>query len=218
MPRRNVTGRAGREQAARTVGLRPGEPDIPAAKLATGPCRPQILPPGPIMTTATAEVPSQAHPLLRRILITWPVVAVLDALYVTVVFGFIRATATPMRLWQGVARAILDKAAFEGGASTAFLGLAMHFCVALGWTVVWALVYGRAPAVQRLVARPLNAVLAGLAYGVFIWLAMNRVILPLVTYIKPAPLATLNSYLVLLSHLTVIGPPIVLLMRDKTRR
>ena len=177
-----------------------------------------VLPPGLIMTSATAAVPYQAHPLLRRILITWPVVGGLDALYVTVVFGFIRATATPMRLWQGVARALLDKAAFDGGALTALLGLAMHFCVALGWTVVWALVYDRSPVVQSLVARPLHAVLAGLAYGVFIWLAMNRVILPLVTYIKPAPLATLNSYLVLLSHLTVIGPPIVLLMRDRAPR
>ena len=84
------------------------------------------------MTSATAAVPYQANSLLRRILITWPVVAVLDALYVTLVFHFIRATATPMRLWQGVARAILDKAAFDGGASTALLGLALHFCVALG--------------------------------------------------------------------------------------
>ena len=84
--------------------------------------------------------------------------------------------------------------------------------------MVWALVYDRSPAVQRLVARPLNAVLAGLAYGVFIWLAMNRVILPLVTCIKPAPLGSLNSYLVLLSHLTVIGPPIVLLLRERARR
>ncbi len=170
------------------------------------------------MTSATTAVPRETHPLLRRVLITWPVVAVLDALYVTVVFGFIRASATPLRLWQGVARAILDKAAFEGGVPTALLGLAMHFCVALGWTVVWALVHDRSTALQRLVARPLNAVLVGLAYGVFIWLAMNRVILPLVTYIKPAPLGTLNSYLVLLSHLTVIGPPIVLMMRDKARR
>ncbi len=50
------------------------------------------------MTSATAAVPYQANSLLRRILITWPVVAVLDALYVTLVFGFTRATATPMRL------------------------------------------------------------------------------------------------------------------------
>ena len=152
-------------------------------------------------------------PVARRVLAAAALVGVLDALYVVVVFSLAMRVATPTRISQGVARALLGRSAFAGGGATAALGLAMHFGVALGWTVVWAAAYRASARLRVGVRDPRAAAAIGAAYGLLVWLAMNLMILPL-TLAPPPPFGTPTSYLVLASHLLVIGPPIVLLVRD----
>ena len=139
-------------------------------------------------------------------------VFVLDGLYVLVVFVLILQRTTVERVFQGIAYAVLGQAAFSGGWSSASLGVLLHFSVALAWSVVWVVAYERTDFLLRATATPMRAVLVGAAYGIFVWLAMHFIVLPL-TYAKPGPLLNFGSILVGVAHLLVVGPPIVLLER-----
>ena len=96
----------------------------------------------------------------------------LDALYATVLWGFILGD-NPAGLWQSVAAGLLGKTSYEGGHATALLGLALHFFIAF----VMALVYVRAARkLPVLVQRP---ILMGVLYGFALYLVMNFVVVPL---------------------------------------
>ena len=150
--------------------------------------------------------------LWKRALAAATTVFVLDGLYVVAVFAWMMGATTPQRIFQGIARALMGSGAFRRGASTAALGVAMHFGVALVWSIVWALLYARSARLQRTVANPVAAVLVGVAYGVAVHLAMQLVVLPL-THAPSAPLLSRGGLLVLLAHVLVVGPPIVMIVR-----
>jgi hypothetical protein len=150
--------------------------------------------------------------VMGRVLRAAAAVFVLDGLYVLVVFVLILQRTTVERVFQGIAYAVLEQAAFSGGWWSAFLGVLLHFSVALAWSVVWIVAYERSDFLQRATATPMRAVLVGAAYGIFVWLAMHFIVLPL-THAKPGPLLTFGSILVAVAHLLVVGPPIVLLER-----
>jgi hypothetical protein len=150
--------------------------------------------------------------VMGRVLRAAAAVFVLDGLYVLVVFVLILQRTTVERVFQGIAYAVLGQAAFSGGWWSAFLGVLLHFSVALAWSVVWIVAYERSDFLRRATATPMRAVLVGAAYGIFVWLAMHFVVLPL-THAKPGALLTFGSILVAVAHLLVVGPPIVLLER-----
>jgi len=96
----------------------------------------------------------------------------LDAIYATVLWGFILGD-NPAAVWQSVAAGLLGKASYDGGKATALLGLTLHFCIAF----VMALVYVRAA--RHLALLRQRPVLMGALYGVLLYLAMNYVVVPL---------------------------------------
>jgi len=150
--------------------------------------------------------------VMSRVLRAAAVVFVLDGLYVIVVFVLILQRTTFERMFQGIAYAVLGQAAFSGGWWSAFLGVLLHFSVALAWSMIWIFVYERSESLRRATVTPVRAAFVGGAYGLFIWLAMHFVVLPF-THAKPGALLTYGSILVAVAHLLVVGPPIVLLER-----
>jgi hypothetical protein len=94
-----------------------------------------------------------------------------DAVYATAL-GLIRS-GSALKPWQGVASAWIGKAARDGGAGAAGLGLVTHFGIALAMAGAFAAVAGR---VKLLYERPL---LAGALYGLVLYLVMYRIVLPL---------------------------------------
>jgi len=151
---------------------------------------------------------------LSRVLRAALAVFVLDGLYVVVVFVLILRRTTVERLFQGIAYAVLGSAAFTGGWAAASLGVLLHFSVALGWSAVWMIAYERSDLLLRATITAPRAAIVGAAYGMFVWLAMHFVVLPL-TYAKPGPLLGFGSILVAVAHLLVVGPPIVLIERSR---
>jgi hypothetical protein len=164
---------------------------------------------------AAPDTQSDLTRLARRVLLSALTVFVLDGLYVVGVFSWMLGLTTPDRIFRGIAVAVLGRGALTMGWSAA-LGVILHFLVALGWSVVWALLLARSRALRRLTAGPAGAVVAGAGYGVFVFLAMQLIVLPL-TRATPGPLLTMNSLLVLIAHVLVVGPPIVLLQRHLRR-
>lgn len=130
--------------------------------------------------------------------------------------------APPARAFQAITALFIGRrAAFAGGAATTAAGVAVHFCVALGWAVVYFLAYERSPALRRLTAGRGGAILVGAAYGAFVWACMQYAVIPLARAVipidhGPAPAFHLGAALVgLIGHMIVVGQPIVHLIRAR---
>jgi len=137
------------------------------------------------------------------------VAGVLDAIYATVLWGFILGS-NPAGVWQSVAAGLSGAAAFQGGNATAALGLALHFFIAFGMALVYVLASRRLPV---LIARPL---LMGILYGVPLYVIMNFVVVPLsaLDFRPPTPAGVVRA---LLAHVLLVGPAISLITAWRAR-
>jgi uncharacterized membrane protein YagU involved in acid resistance len=96
----------------------------------------------------------------------------LDIVYACV-FWAVRADIPPTRILQSVAAGLLGEASFQGGASTAALGLFLHFIIACTMTLAYYVAARRWPVLARL------PVPLGVAYGLLLYVVMNLVVVPL---------------------------------------
>lgn len=142
-------------------------------------------------------------------------VAVSDCAFATVLsVGFYGATF--MRLWQGVASVPFGRDALEGGATTMWIGLGLHLCVALWWSFV--LVYGllRIPALERVLASRFGELKVAAVYGPAIWLVMSLVVIPAFT--KRPPAFAARWWIQLAGHIPFVALPMAwVARRDRGR-
>ncbi|HMK28393.1 MAG TPA: hypothetical protein VK473_01825 [Terriglobales bacterium] len=113
----------------------------------------------------------------------------------------------PARVFQFIASGLIGPRSFQGGVATVLLGVALHYFIALSWTAIF---YAASRKLTFLIRRP---VISGLLYGVFVYLIMNLVVLPLsrIPHTRPATLASrVNGVLALM---LCIGLTISLLVR-----
>src|SRR5881392_263484 len=96
---------------------------------------------------------------------------VLDITAAFIVYGFFGAK--PIPLLEGIASGLLGPKAFDGGLSTALLGLLCHFVIAYGAATVFFVASRAIPFLIQ------NAVVSGALYGVVVYFFMNRIVLPL---------------------------------------
>jgi hypothetical protein len=118
------------------------------------------------------------------------------------------------RLFQGVASTVLGPASFEGGATTAAIGLAMHFGVALTWSFVF-LVLSILPPIQRILATPGGVYKVAAVYGPCIWLVMSLIVIPL--FVHRPPTFTVPWLVQWIGHFPFVGLPIVYTIWRKDR-
>ena len=144
--------------------------------------------------------------LVPGILVAGSIVGALDAL-AAVTHAYVLRGTPPAAVWRYVASAVFGKSAGSGGAEMVAWGLLFHLTVAIGWTGLFFVAY---PRIRFLSA---NMIVAGIAYGLFVWLMMNFVVVPL-THITMGPIRlTTGTVLMILIHLFVIGVPISCLAR-----
>ena len=125
-------------------------------------------------------------------------VGCLDGLDAIIFFGF--RGASPLRIFQSIASGLLGKASFQGGITTALLGVAIHFGIALAVVAFYAWASQHLPALAR---QPL---VWGSLYGIGVYLVMNLVVLPLSAAASPAPsLPVLVNGLAI--HIVGVGVP-----------
>lgn len=100
--------------------------------------------------------------------------AALDIIYAFVVYGPLSYGLSPMQVLQSVAAGWLGRdLARAGGWETATLGAATHILIALTMATVFVFA---ARKIASLAARP---VIAGLGYGLILYIVMNYVVVPL---------------------------------------
>jgi uncharacterized membrane protein YagU involved in acid resistance len=112
---------------------------------------------------------------INTILLACLIAGTLDISYAIITWGPIFGKVTATRLLQGIASTVLGKSALTGGMATALVGLLMHYCISLAWCTVYFLIFPYVPALAR------NKWVSGMAYGIFVWLMMTILIVPLVT-------------------------------------
>lgn len=153
---------------------------------------------------------SRRSQLLRAVLLAGAVAGVLDlcgALALNVPKGI-----RPLSIFQSIAGGLLGAETYRGGLPTALLGTGLHFVIATGAALVFVLASQRLPVLLR------HAVPCGAAYGIAVWIAMNKVVLPLSAFpvrATPPPLSAIA--LQLLVHVLCVGLPIALIARRQLR-
>jgi hypothetical protein len=140
--------------------------------------------------------------LLRAGLLT----AVIDGLFASVQ-GVVQFDRTPARVFRGVAATLLGPEALEGGATTAWIGVAMHLAVAFAWSTVFLLLFERWARVRRLAAAPYGVLRVAALYGPFVYLVMSLVVIPLL--LRRPPSFALGWWVQLIGHIPFVGVPIV---------
>lgn len=128
-----------------------------------------------------------------------------------IVFWRLYGGAEPAVILQAIAAGLLGKNAFAGGAATAALGLALHFSIAFAMAAVFWLACRRFPA---MLARP---VVAGVAFGLLTWAAMNHVVVPL-SRADPPPFIPAWFVDGLLAHILLVGLLLAFVARWSARR
>ncbi len=143
---------------------------------------------------------------LSRLLRAGLLTAVTDGLFSSVLSAvFYGSTVT--RLFQGVAATLLGRDAFEGGFSTAALGVLMHIGVAFGWSAVFLFLMKRSAWLRSLLSSRYGVLKVAALYGPLVWLIMSLVVIPAFTYRPPA--LGVRWWIQLVGHFPFVGVPIV---------
>ncbi|MFY9745936.1 MAG: hypothetical protein WA891_20925 [Acidobacteriaceae bacterium] len=118
---------------------------------------------------------------------------------------------TPVQIFQYIASGLTGMWAFHGGMESVALGVAIHYAIALFWTVIY---YAASRRLGILIRRP---VVFGLVYGAAVYLVMNFVVLP-VTRVPHARAAITVASRVsgVLALLFCIGVTVAVLVRRET--
>ena len=131
------------------------------------------------------------------------IVGTLDILSAFIIALWRGSTVT--RLLQFIASGLLGPQAFQGGAATAILGLALHFFIAFTLVAVFYAASRRLSFVRQ------HAVSAGIIYGLIVFAVMNLIVLPLSA---AKPRHSVSGDLIQIGiHMFVIGLPTSLLVR-----
>src|ERR1700733_9672738 len=132
------------------------------------------------------------------------VCGVLDITAACVVYG--HYGLRPMRLLQGIAAGLLGPRSFEGGLSTAVLGLACHFFIAFSAAAVYFLASRGIPFLGK------HSWISGSLYGIAVYFFMQRVVLPLSNAIK-RPFSFKMMVIGVVIHIFCVGLPIAAAVR-----
>lgn len=122
---------------------------------------------------AATKNPSASAIAWRWVVFGGFALATLDGLFATT-FWRVAAGVPWTRVFQSVAAGVLgSEASTAGGESTAWLGIGLHYAIAMCFVVAYTLVAVRADALVR---RPL---VFGTLYGLVLYVVMNLVVIPL---------------------------------------
>ncbi len=115
----------------------------------------------------------------------------------------------PARLLQGVAAGWLGPKSFDGGVTTAALGLAFHFLIAFTAAFVF---YAASRQLAFMVQRP---IVSGVVYGIAVYLVMYWVVMPLSNFHGTKTVT--SSIVAIITHIICVGLPISLVIHRFSR-
>jgi hypothetical protein len=165
------------------------------------------------VATLTRPMAAQRSGAISVLTRTWLAVAVSDALFASATGMFVPPTVTPARVFRGVAIVLLGKSALDGGTTTALIGLAMHFGVALFWSSLFVFAVRNSWWLRDSLNTWPRRILVASVYGVAIWLIMTWLVIP--SMLHRPPTIGLKYWIQLVGHpIFVVGPMIFVSRRS----
>ena len=110
----------------------------------------------------------------------------------------------PVRIFLFIASGVFGREAVAANMDLAWWGVFFHYFIAFCWTILYFAMYPRMKVLSK------NKYLSGLGYGVFVWLAMNLVVVPL-SNTPPIPFSITRVLVGGAILMLCIGLPIALL-------
>jgi hypothetical protein len=112
----------------------------------------------------------------------------------------------PVKSFQFIASGIFGTSAFSGGNTMLAWGILFHFCIAFIWTLIFFVLY------PRLKLYSLNWLVAGILYGIVVWVGMNFIVLPL-SHTPALPFIAASAIRSVLILITAVGLPLSFLAK-----
>ncbi len=149
-------------------------------------------------------MPSPLQKLPNAILLTGLVAGILDGAAAVISF-IIKTGKDPAIVFKYIASAIVGKTAYTTpGWSMVGLGVILHFAIAFIFTILFYFLYARIKWIGK------NKVLAGILYGVVVWVIMNQLVVPMIMAAQP-PFVLKNAITSMLILICFIGIPVSLM-------
>ena len=120
----------------------------------------------------TPDDANQKSKLATQVAITGLIAGTMDILAASIQF-YIETGNGPLKIFQYIASAVFGPEAFSDNIWMAVTGLFFHYCIAYGWTVLLFLLYPIFALLRQ------NKFATGIGYGVFVWLVMNLMVVPM---------------------------------------
>ena len=133
----------------------------------------------------------------------------LDAI-AAILLGLSRGNKHPGRIFQFIASGVFGPSAMSGGNAMLGVGVLFHYLIAFSWVGVFFWSYPRIALLRSY--PPLIAAL----FGLFIWLIMNLVVIPL-SRTQPRPTSVSFMVINMVILMIAIGLPCVYLARYNFR-
>src|SRR5690242_18055009 len=153
------------------------------------------------MSTTAATLSATHHNPIKGLLLGGLLCGILDissAIIISLV-----GHRSPVRMLQGIASGLLGPRSFNGGSTTAALGLFLHFVIAFSAATVFFL------ASRKLAFLTRHPVISGLLYGICVYIVMYWIVVPL-SAIHRHPTSLSAIPLPVLVHMFCVGLPISL--------
>ncbi len=141
------------------------------------------------------SIPGGSNPILKA----WLIAGTLD-ISCALLYYYIKTGNDPLNVLTYVAKTALGQELLNNKPILCVMGLLIHFVIAFGWTIIFFWLYPKLKLLQG------NKVITGLVYGLFIWLVMTLVVVPL----RTSPLGTLNMPHLKIEN-SIIGAVILML-------
>jgi hypothetical protein len=103
-----------------------------------------------------------------------------------IIFNHFRGVTMKM-IFQYIASGLIGMKSFSLGAESVALGVAIHYAIAMTWTVIFYFLS------RKLIFLTRHAAISGLVYGGVVYIIMNFVVLPLTAVPHSAKAMTLAS-------------------------
>lgn len=95
---------------------------------------------------------------------------------------YVQTGKDPLIVYRFIASGVVGPDAFSGGVPMALLGIVLHYIIAFGWTILFFLLASQLSFLLK------NWIVSGILYGIFVWIVMNLVVIPLsLVSMKPGP-------------------------------
>ncbi len=158
------------------------------------------------MATINRTLLNDRNSILRSIVLGGMFIFIIQFIHSWIVTTLIQKTPFIL-VWQYIASGVLGMAAFEGGITTALLGVFFHLLISFVIAGVFFLSAERIPLLRR------YAIAGSFLYGFGVFIVMNMIVTPL-SASPPLPAPTLPWLIeAITEHVLAIGLPLGILVQ-----